>query len=160
MKAGYKTTEFWFTLVTFIFSGLFLSGVIKDSDQKDELISSVSHAVESVILIGGQFTIFMRYLNNRSKIKEEYEKTQRMEEENQISQLTSYVGVGKDYQTINLNSATVGELIQLPEIGPSLAGKIIKYRNNNGNFTNPKDITKVSGIGQHVYQSIEQYIEV
>ena len=36
-KPGYKTSEFWFTLVSFIFSGLFLFGVIDNPDTKDDL---------------------------------------------------------------------------------------------------------------------------
>jgi len=65
-KPGYKTTEFWFTLVSFIFSGLFLAGIIGDIDQKDELTSVVTHAVESIILIAGQFGILSRYLKTRT----------------------------------------------------------------------------------------------
>ena len=160
MKPGYKTTEFWFTLVTFIFSGLFLSGIITDNDQKDELISSVSHAVESVILIGGQLAIFMKYLNSRQKIKEEYEATQRMEEENQIAVLTDYVGMGKTYDSINVNTASIGELIQLPNIGPSLANKIIEYRHRHGAFQKTKDICNISGIGEQIYDNIKDYIKV
>ena len=56
---GYKTSEFWFTLVSFIFSGLFLFGIITDSDTKDTLITVVTHAVESIILIGGQALYFI-----------------------------------------------------------------------------------------------------
>ena len=69
IKAGYKTSEFWFTLVSFIFSGLYLTGIITDNSQKDELISTVSHAVESVILIGGQAIILYRYIKGRNEVK-------------------------------------------------------------------------------------------
>lgn len=69
MKPGYRTTEFWFTLVSFIFSGLYLIGLIGDPSQKEELISTVSHAVESCILIGGQFVILYKYINSRNQEK-------------------------------------------------------------------------------------------
>ena len=65
MKPGYKTTEFWFTLVSFIFSGLYLLGLIGDPAQKEELISTVSHAVESCILISGQVIILYKYINGQ-----------------------------------------------------------------------------------------------
>jgi hypothetical protein len=68
-KPGYRTSEFWFTLVSFIFSGLFLLGLIGDNDQKEELIRDVSHGVESVILIGGQLLILYNYINARKVIK-------------------------------------------------------------------------------------------
>lgn len=51
IKPGWKTSEFYITLVSFIFSGLYLLGVIGETAYKDELIRDVSHAVESVILI-------------------------------------------------------------------------------------------------------------
>lgn len=70
IKPGYKTSEFWFTLVSFIFSGLYLLGVIGDMQQKDELISNVSHAVESCILIGGQMIVLYKYVKGRNQIKE------------------------------------------------------------------------------------------
>lgn len=69
MKKNYQTSEFWFTVVSFIFSGLFLLGLIKDFDQKEELISDVSHGVESVILLSGQFAVLYRYINSRNEQK-------------------------------------------------------------------------------------------
>ncbi len=71
IKPGYRTSEFWFTLVSFIFSGLYLTGIINDHTNKDELISVVSHAVESCILIGGQFVILYKYINSRKNVKTE-----------------------------------------------------------------------------------------
>jgi hypothetical protein len=69
IKPGYRTSEFWFTLVTFIFSGLYLLGIIGDISQKDELISIVSHAVESCILIGGQLIVLYKYISSREEVK-------------------------------------------------------------------------------------------
>jgi len=69
IKAGYRTSEFWFTLVSFIFSGFYLTGVLTENEYKEELISVVSHAVESVILIGGQGYILYKYVKGRSEIK-------------------------------------------------------------------------------------------
>lgn len=69
MKAGYKTSEFWFTLVSFIFSGLYLTGILNENEQKEELITIVSHAVESIILIGGQVFILAKYIKGRSEVK-------------------------------------------------------------------------------------------
>jgi len=70
IKPGYRTSEFWFTVVSFIFSGLFLLGIIGDPSYKDELIRDISHGVESVILIGGQIIILYNYLKHREHIKE------------------------------------------------------------------------------------------
>lgn len=70
IKPGYRTSEFWFTFVSFVFSGLYLLGIIGDVSQKDELISNVSHAVESCILIGGQLLVLYKYINSRKEIKQ------------------------------------------------------------------------------------------
>lgn len=70
IKPGYRTSEFWFTLVSFIFSGLFLLGIIGDPEQKEELINHVSHGVESAILIGGQLLVLYKYIKSRTEIKE------------------------------------------------------------------------------------------
>jgi len=72
LKPGYRTSEFWFTLVSFLFSGLYLIGLINDNSQKEDLIRDVSHGVESVILIGGQLALLFRYVNSRKEIKKEF----------------------------------------------------------------------------------------
>lgn len=69
-RSGYRSSEFWFTAVSFIFSGLYLIGVIGESSYKDELIRDVSHAVESVILIIGQLVIVYNYIKSRQNVKE------------------------------------------------------------------------------------------
>lgn len=159
IKPGYRTTEFWFTLVSFIFSGLFLLGVIGDYDQKEELISIVSHGVESVILIGGQLVIFKKYVDGRRQEKIEAERRKQLELETQKKELEDYIGVGKEYDTININTASLGELIQLPHIGPALAQKIVDYRSNKL-FDNPTEICKVEGIGENIFGDIKDYIIV
>lgn len=70
IKPGYRTSEFWFTVVSFIFSGLYLLGLIGDNSQKEDLIRDVSHGVESIILIGGQLAILWKYINSRKEIKQ------------------------------------------------------------------------------------------
>jgi hypothetical protein len=69
-KPGWKSSEFWFTAVSFIFSGLYLLGLIGDNSQKEDLIRDVSHGVESIILIGGQLIILWKYINSRKEIKQ------------------------------------------------------------------------------------------
>lgn len=80
VKPGYKTSEFWFTLVSFIFSGLYLMGLIGDITQKEDLIRDVSHGVESIILIGGQLAILWKYINSRKEIKQTWWNTASPEE--------------------------------------------------------------------------------
>ena len=59
---------------------------------------------------------------------------------------------------VNINKASQSELESLSGVGPSLASKIIEYRNSNGKFSNIEDIKKVSGIGDTKYEAIKDFI--
>ena len=61
---------------------------------------------------------------------------------------------------IDINSATLSELQLLPGIGPSLAQRILDYRQINGRFSSVADLTKVNGIGQKRLEAILDYITV
>lgn len=61
---------------------------------------------------------------------------------------------------VNINKASQTELETLPGIGPSIALKIINYRNENGKFSNIEDLKKVSGIGENKYENIKALISV
>lgn len=69
IKPGYKTSEFWFTMVSFIFSGLYLIGLIGDNTQKEDLIQETSRGLEALILIIGQLTVLFKYVKGRSELK-------------------------------------------------------------------------------------------
>ncbi|MEW6661318.1 MAG: helix-hairpin-helix domain-containing protein [Bacillota bacterium] len=61
---------------------------------------------------------------------------------------------------ININTATLEQLKNLPGIGPALAQRIIDYRNSKGPFRDIKDITNVSGIGEAKYNQVKELIAV
>ena len=61
---------------------------------------------------------------------------------------------------ININTASVVELMSLDGIGESKAKAIIEYRDINGDFENILDIKNVSGIGESIYEKIKDYITV
>lgn len=70
------------------------------------------------------------------------------------------VPLNNSTQTININKATEKEFETLPGIGPSLASKIIEYRNQNGKFESIEDIKNVNGIGDNKYEKIKDLITV
>jgi competence protein ComEA len=61
---------------------------------------------------------------------------------------------------ININSASVDELVELPNIGETRAKAIIDYRNLNGPFTIIDDVVKVSGIGEITLNLIKDLITI
>ena len=61
---------------------------------------------------------------------------------------------------ININTATVEELVQLKWIGPKYAQRIIEYREKNGPFEKPEDIMLVSGIGPRAWEANKDRITV
>ena len=63
-------------------------------------------------------------------------------------------------QRIDLNSATVEQLITLPGVGQSKAKAIIKYREEVGPFLEVAQLTQVKGIGEKMLNKIEGYVHV
>jgi competence protein ComEA len=61
---------------------------------------------------------------------------------------------------VNINTATQAELETLPGIGPSLAARIVAYREAHGPFAAPEDITAVSGIGPATFEEIRDLITI
>ena len=61
---------------------------------------------------------------------------------------------------ININNATLEELLTISGIGESKAQAIIQYRTENGNFEKIEDIMNVAGIGEALYEKIKNRITV
>ena len=61
---------------------------------------------------------------------------------------------------LNLNTASVKELTELPGIGPALAERIVEYRRMNGAFRYAYEITDVNGIDEKIYAALRDRITV
>lgn len=66
----------------------------------------------------------------------------------------------KEDSKVNINTANQSELDSLPGIGPSIAQKIIDYREENGNFKNIEELQNVKGIGDAKYEEIKDRVTV
>jgi competence protein ComEA len=61
---------------------------------------------------------------------------------------------------VELNTATRGELLQLPGVGPALAERIEEYRRAHGGFTSVDDLLHVSGIGPATLERLRPLVFV
>jgi competence protein ComEA len=62
--------------------------------------------------------------------------------------------------TIDINTADVAELDELPEVGPATAEAIIEHRRTNGLFRSVDELEEVSGIGPATIEKIKPFATV
>ncbi len=63
-------------------------------------------------------------------------------------------------EKININLATADELDRLKGVGAKTATRIIEFRERNGPFQKPEDITLVKGIGRKLFEKNRDSITV
>jgi len=71
------------------------------------------------------------------------------ENQNQISE-----------SAININTASVAELVKLPNVGEKTAREIIKYREKFGSFRKPEHLLLVRGISVERFRELRTSVKV
>jgi competence protein ComEA len=61
---------------------------------------------------------------------------------------------------LDLNTATAGQLDQLPGVGPVLAQRIVDYRTQHGGFRSVDELRQVSGIGEAKFADVKDLVRV
>ncbi len=51
-------------------------------------------------------------------------------------------------QTVDINTATVEQLMSVPGVGQVIAQRIVEFREKNGPYSSVDDLLKVQGIGE------------
>lgn len=59
---------------------------------------------------------------------------------------------------VNLNTATVTELMQLPRVGQKTAERIVAFRKQHGGFRRPEELMNVKGIGEKSYAKVKAFL--
>lgn len=61
---------------------------------------------------------------------------------------------------VNVNTASLEELMLLPRVGPAVGSRIVEFREANGRFKSTEDLMLVRGIGERTYELLEAYVAV
>lgn len=59
---------------------------------------------------------------------------------------------------VNVNEADESQIALLPRVGPSIAGRIVEFRDANGPFQAKEDLMLVRGIGEKTFELLEPYV--
>jgi competence ComEA-like helix-hairpin-helix protein len=62
-------------------------------------------------------------------------------------------------KTVNINKANEAELVKnVPLITPELAGKIVKYRKDNGDFQTLEELLQIDGFNRELLRKIKPFL--
>lgn len=61
---------------------------------------------------------------------------------------------------VNLNNATVTELMQLPRVGAKTAERIVAFRKQHGGFQRSEELMNVKGIGEKSFAKLKPFLSV
>jgi competence protein ComEA len=66
----------------------------------------------------------------------------------------------QDSLKVDINTADIDELDELPEVGPSTAQSIVDYRQTNGQFSSVDELEEIPGIGPETLEKIAPFATV
>jgi comEA protein len=158
-KIGFTETEI---VVILFLTGLFILGFVYV-----EFIKDGSSEEYKYIDYSKEDSLFSIY----SKINPEYDPDDSLlisdlEIKKRVLELSDTIAyVKKDVsslaeKSININTAGINELVQLPGIGEKTAEKIIQLRNERGKFRRVDELMDVKGIGEVKFNKIKDYLYV
>lgn len=61
---------------------------------------------------------------------------------------------------VNINTADTEALMLLPRVGPSVAQRIVEFREKNGRFKTTEDLMLVRGVGERTFELIKPHIAI
>ena len=77
-----------------------------------------------------------------------------------ILPLASMANKNPPTHPIDLNTATIKELEQLPGVGPTTAKAIVEFRTKSGRFRRVEDLLAVRGISESKLEKMRPYITI
>ena len=107
----------------------------------------------AILFIGLMVGIFIGTSNSRNYIELTYDPDTYTDE-------TGTVDITPEVVKIDINTATVEDLMIIPGIGEVTANNIIEYRTKHGKFAKIDELLDVKGIGPKSLEKISEYITV
>ncbi len=98
------------------------------------------------------------YVPTKEEVEEGTVESVNVEATSSTSNVTDDSSESSSSDKVNINTASLSELMTLSGIGESKAQSIIDYRDSNGGFTNIEDLMLISGIKEATYSQIEGQI--
>lgn len=126
-----------------------LAGGLKKSASTKNINLSKRVFDEMVIIVSSKSSLNNNINNNKNDALIKNEEKALISSSNSSSNLS----------LVNINTASIDELLTLSGIGNSKAEAIIKYRESN-KFNTIDDIKNISGIGDSLFEKIKDYISV
>ncbi len=77
-----------------------------------------------------------------------------------LSPLLALQAQNKPVEKININTAPLEVLENLPRIGPKVAQRIVDFRKQNGPFKKIEELMKVKGIGEKTFARLKDLVVV
>jgi competence ComEA-like helix-hairpin-helix protein len=65
-----------------------------------------------------------------------------------------------DEEKLNLNAATVKELVKIPGLNKELAEKIIELREENGEFIDMEELLDIPGINNQLLRQLKKHLYI
>ena len=78
----------------------------------------------------------------------------------QLRDVVNLIDTPKLYPKMDINTASLEELVSLPYIGNYTAAEIIKYRELNGPFTSLKQLKSVKGIRDKNFERFKDFLKI
>jgi len=77
-----------------------------------------------------------------------------------LSDIVNLIESDRIYPKVDLNTASIQELIDIPYIGEYTANNIVRYREEHGPFRRIEDVRHVKGIREKNYQKFRGYLKI
>ncbi len=77
-----------------------------------------------------------------------------------LHDIVNFIDTEKVYPKIDINTASLEELISVPYIGAYTAEQIIEYRENKGPFTSLEEIKTIKGIKEKNFKKFSPYLKL